>query len=321
MKRKPRTAVLYGGNSRERKISCLSGMAVSRALRSRDFEVAEIDVREDFLKALRQTAADVAFLALHGAFGEDGQIQEILEKADMPYTGSGPNASRVAMDKPTTKRLLIENGIPTPEFYLAGPTTTEDVIEEAAGKLGYPLVIKPPADGSSLGLSIVHNARELAAAVTNVRKTDPCVLMERFIPGRELTVGILNGQALPTIEIKCHGPYDFKAKYTPGRVEYVVPPELTEIAARALEEVALGTYMCVGCMGVARVDIRLDESDVPYVLEINTIPGLTATSLVPKAAQTEGIEFDELCEMMVTDALEQFRLRTGETVGETKAPF
>jgi len=321
MKRKPRTAVLYGGDSRERKISCLSGMAVSRALRSRDFEVVEIDIREDFLKALRRTAADVAFLALHGAFGEDGQIQEILEKAHIPYTGSGPEASRVAMDKPTTKRLLMENGIPTPEFHLAGPTTTQDMIKQAAEELGYPVVIKPPADGSSLGLSIVHNARELAAAVAAVRKTDPCVLMERFIDGRELTVAVFDGRALPAIEINCRGCYDFKTKYTSGRAEYIIPPDLPPLAARALEEAALGTYACVGCTGVARVDIRLDDSNVPYVLEINTIPGLTVTSLVPKAAQAEGIEFEELCEMMVADAFEQHRLRTGATVGETKAAF
>jgi len=319
MKGKPKTAVLYGGDSREREISRLSGMAVSGALKGRGFEVTDIDVREDFLTILRESAAGVAFLALHGEFGEDGRIQAILEDAGIPYTGSGPEASRIGLDKPATKRLLVENGVRTPEFHLAGPSTTDDAIGRAAEELGYPLVIKPPADGSSLGVSIVHNTYELAAAVAKVRETDSCVLMEQFIRGRELTVGVFNGRTLPAVEMICSGFYDFKAKYMTGRTQYVIAPKLPVVVATALEEAAVRTYTCIGCTGVARVDLRLDESGAPYVLEINTIPGLTATSLVPKAARAAGLEFGELCEMMVADAVEQHRSRIGETLGEKKA--
>jgi len=317
MKQKHKTAVLYGGNSRERQISCLSGIAVLDALKGRGFDVAGVDVREDFLAAIRDMGADVAFLALHGFFGEDGQIQAILDQEGIPYTGSGPQACRIAMDKPAAKRVLIENNIPTPEFFVAGPTVSEDTITDAALRLGYPLVVKPPNDGSSLGVSIVHNLRELAEAVSEVREFSAAVLIERYIRGRELTVGVFNDRALPPIEIKCPGFYDFKAKYTTGRTEYIVNPPLDDIVAAALEEVARGTYRCVGCSGAARVDIRLDESGLPYVLEINTIPGLTATSLLPKAAQAAGIGFGELCEMMISDALE--RASAGGTVGGKKA--
>ena len=237
----------------------------------------------------------------------------------IPYTGSGPDASRIAMNKPAAKRLLIENDIPTPEFCFVGPSATVTAIERGAQELGYPLVVKPPADGSSLGVSIVNNTRELATAVAKVHETDTCVLMERFIRGRELHVGIFNGRTLPVIEIKCNGFYDFKAKYTTGRTEYIVSPALPEAARHALEEAALATYACVRCTGVARVDVRLDESNVPYVLEINTIPGLTATSLVPKAARAAGIEFGELCEMMIAGAIERHTTQIGERVGEKKA--
>ena len=318
MKHKPKTAVLYGGNSRERQISCRSGIAVLDALKGRGFNAIGIDVREDFIAVLQDFKVDVAFLALHGSFGEDGQIQTILDEAGIAYSGSGPEASRIAMDKPATKRLLMANNIPTPEFFVTGLTATEDAIADAAETLGYPLVVKPPADGSSLGVSIVQNVRGLAKAVTDVRKYTPAVLIERYISGRELTVSVFNDRALPPIEIRCPGFYDFNAKYNAGRTQYIVNPSLNEVAARAVEEVARGTYMCVGCAGAARVDIRLDDSSLPYVLEVNTIPGLTATSLLPKAAKAAGIGFGELCEMMIEDAVERAAARGG-TIGGKKA--
>ncbi|NQT20739.1 MAG: D-alanine--D-alanine ligase [Planctomycetes bacterium] len=319
MKPKPRTAVLYGGDSREREISRLSGAAVSQALKSSGFDVIDIDVRDGFLEPIIDSGAEVAFLALHGEFGEDGQIQAILEEARIPYTGSGPRAARIAMSKPTTKRLLIENGIATPEFCLAGPAANDAAIARAAEELGYPIVTKPSSDGSSLGISIVPAPSLLADAVAKVRETDACVLLERFIPGRELTVGMFNGRALPPIELRCPGFYDFKAKYTSGRTEYIIQPELTIDVANALEQAAVETYACVGCAGVARVDVRLDDSGVPWILEINTIPGLTATSLVPKAARAAGIEFARLCEMMIDDALQRHQTVTGEAIARKKA--
>ena len=305
MKTKPRTAVLYGGNSVEREVSVLSGMAVAEALKSAGFDVASIDARGDFIGAFRESKAEVAFLALHGAFGEDGQIQLILDDAGIPYTGSGPEASRVGMDKTATKKILVENGIRTPQCHLAGPLDGDDLLHRAAEKLGYPTVVKPPCGGSSLGVSIARTVRELDAAVAWARQLESNVLLEKYVPGRELTVAVINGRALPVIEIICRGFYNFKAKYTKGHTEYVVEPRLAPAVEQAVKEAGAATYRCLGCAGAARVDLRLDEANAPWVLEINTIPGMTATSLLPKAARAVGIEFPQLCEMMIADALER----------------
>jgi len=313
---KRKTAVVYGGTSSEREVSCTSGKAVLEALKGRGFDVLGIDTRGDCLAELRNACAEVAFLALHGGFGENGGIQAVLEHARIPYTGSGPRASRIAMDKPATKRLLIENGVPTPEFDVLGPQAGEAEVRLAATRLGYPVVLKPPADGSSVGVSIVRRPEDIAAALAEARRVDGSVLLEKFIEGRELTVGILNGRPLPIVEIRCPGFYDLKTKYTKGIAEYIVDPELPGPVRAAVVDAALRTYRVVGCEGAARVDVRLDGAGVPYVLEINTIPGLTATSLLPKAARAAGIEFGELCESMVKDALQRFNSRAGGCVGQ-----
>jgi len=320
MNRKPKTAVLYGGNSSEREVSCLSGMAVSQTLKSLGYDIVDIDVRDDFVRALKVNKIKSAFLALHGAFGEDGQIQSILDGLNIAYTGSGAEASRLGMDKCATKRLLVEKGVPTPAWILLKPEDGEARLTEAVSQLGLPVIVKPPADGSSIGISLADDTTQLAEAVAKARHYDDCVLLEQFIAGRELTVGILNGVVLPVIEIVCDGLFDYLLKYTKGRTKYELNPHLEDSIAERVRDAALKTYRCIGCSGAARVDIRLDDSGTPFVLEINTIPGMTATSLVPKAAAAVGIDFPQLCEMMLADALEQRSVKTnGEEIGEKKA--
>jgi len=320
MNPKPKTAVLYGGNSSEREVSCLSGMAVSQALKSLGYDIVDIDVRGDFVRALKANKVEAAFLALHGAFGEDGRMQTILDGLNIPYTGSGAAASRLGMDKCATKRLLAEKNVPTPAWVLLKFEDRETRLVEAVNELGLPLIVKPPADGSSIGISLAGDTARLFEAVEHARRYDACVLLEQFIAGRELTVGILNGVVLPVIEIACGGLFDYQAKYTKGGTKYEINPRLDASVAERVRNAALTTYRCVGCSGAARVDIRLDDSGTPFVLEINTIPGLTATSLVPKAAAAVGIEFCQLCEMMLADALEQRKAKTsGGEIGEKKA--
>ena len=313
MKAKPKTAVLCGGDSSERAVSMLSGMAVAEALAMRGIDVVSIDVRgTDFLKVMRDSGVEVAFLALHGSFGEDGQIQAILDAAAIPYTGSGARASKLGMDKAAAKQTLMEHGVPTPRYHVAGPADDGVALRAAADDLGWPVVVKPPCGGSSVGVSIARTPREFDAAVGRSRELEHDVMLEEYIPGRELTVAVINGRALPVIEIICSGFYDFKNKYTKGHTEYVVRPALPEAVERAVLDAGVATYTCLGCAGAARVDVRLDPSNRPWVLEINTIPGMTATSLLPKAARAVGIEFPELCEMMVEDALDRFPARLSD---------
>ncbi|HUW35094.1 MAG TPA: D-alanine--D-alanine ligase [Planctomycetota bacterium] len=321
---RPKTAVLYGGTSAESEISKLTGMAVMGALQERGYDVVGIDAGGEFIRELRQNNVEVAFLALHGEFGEDGQIQAILTREGIPYTGSGVDASKLGMDKAASKRVMAERGVPTPRFCLACVDDDLEAVAREAALLGYPLVAKPRCGGSSIGMSVVKRPAELDAAIAKSRAFEPDVLLEEFIDGRELTVGVMCGTPLPIVEIVCEGTYDYNNKYLAGRTQYHVNPKLSGAVARAVQDVGVATYRCLGCEGAARVDIRLDRADRPWVLEINTIPGMTATSLLPKAAQAAGIEFPELCEMILTDALRRHRPvmgveQTGDDVGEKRA--
>lgn len=321
---KPKTAVLFGGRSAESEISRLTGMAVMGALKERAYDVVGIDICGDYIGELRQNGVAVAFLALHGEFGEDGQIQAILNREGIPYTGSGADASKLGMDKAASKRILAERGVPTPRFRVACPGDDPEAIAGEAARLGYPLVAKPRCGGSSIGMSVVKTPDELGPAIAKSRSFEPDVLLEEFIEGRELTVGVMCGTPLPIVEIVCEGTYDYNNKYLAGRTQYHVNPKLPDAAARAVQEAGVATYRCLGCEGAARVDVRLDRCNRPWVLEINTIPGMTATSLLPKAARAAGIEFPELCEMILTDALRRRRQaaglqQTGEDVGEKRA--
>jgi D-alanine--D-alanine ligase len=300
--------VLMGGPSTEREISFKSGKAVYLALEQLGFKVDAIDIKTDSIKEnmrlIKSHKIDCAFLALHGRFGEDGSIQEILESLKIPYTGSGVLASRLAMDKVASRQIFEVHGLRVPRYKVLNKTSfaTKHKIYD---NLGFPLVIKPAAHGSSIGLSIIGKAKELSKAIALAFTFDEKIIIEEYVRGRELTVGILDERALPVIEIipkKIF--FDYEAKYQPGLTDYVVPAKLKEGVARKVRGVALSAHRLLGCFGCSRVDIILDKDNLPYILEVNTIPGLTSTSLLPKAAGAIGIPFGELCLKLVKLAYE-----------------
>lgn len=292
MKRFKRVAVLMGGPSTEREVSLASGAAVVDGLRQAGYAVTPVDVRGEDVDLPAGT--DAVFIALHGAFGEDGTVQALLDARGMPYTGSGAVASRSAMDKLATKTILSERDIPVPPH--------EVLTDGALCDLRPPVVVKPAAGGSSIGIHLVRREPELAAAVADARRFGGAVIAEPYIEGRELTVGIVAGEALPVIEILAPGKwYDYGAKYK-GGTRYLMPAPIPEFVAEACRRYALATFEALGCRGMGRVDFRLDASEKPYVLETNSIPGFTPTSLLPKAAAAAGIGFPELCDRILTEA-------------------
>jgi len=275
-----------GGPSAEREVSLRSGRAVAAGLERAGYSVSGIDIRGRGLDMPAHVEA--AFIALHGEFGEDGGIQAELDGRGIPYTGSGAAASMAAFDKVLSKRRFETCGIPTPAYaVLSG----DGVIP-----MPPPLVVKPPRQGSSIGCSIVTEAGSWDVAVREALKYEPTILVERYIEGRELTVGILGNEALPVIEIVAPGGnYDYTAKYTAGRTRYLAPAPVSRGEDAACRDVAMRVFKALGCRGLGRVDIRLGGDGVPYVLELNSIPGFTETSLLPKAAACAGIGFPELC--------------------------
>lgn len=281
-----------GGISTERDISLRSGQAVYNALIEKGYNAIPIDVGRDVVRRLMEEEIDVAFIVLHGRYGEDGTIQGLLEVMGIPYTGSGVLASAMALDKVVSKKVFIFHGIPTPEFRVvkgSEPSTPDSYI-------GLPLVVKPASQGSTIGVTVVKEEGGLKAAFEEAWRYGDTVLVERYIEGREITVGILNGKVLPIIEIRPkEGIYDYKAKYTPGMTEYIVPVRLGDRVEERVKEIALKAYQALGCRGVARVDMIL-AWETPYVLEVNTIPGMTELSLIPKAAASSGIGFSDLVE-------------------------
>ncbi|MCK4908330.1 MAG: D-alanine--D-alanine ligase [Planctomycetes bacterium] len=294
--------VLQGGFSSEREISLKSGQAVVKALRSVGHQVIPIDVTGPKIKEL--AGIEVAFIALHGKFGEDGELQAILDKKNIPYTGSGAPASHDAMDKFRTKELFVQQQVPTPEYITFSRQGSSATLHEKIDEWGYPVVFKPKAEGSTVGVSIVHDYTFVPGALNRAFKCQPEVLVEKYIKGRELTVGILAEQALPIIEI-CpkRGFYDYEAKYQDTATEYIVNPDLSAGLAEKIQAVGLKAHQVLGCAGFSRVDIRLSEQNEPFVLEVNTIPGLTERSLLPKAAEVAGINFTQLCEKIIELAL------------------
>ncbi len=294
-----RIGVLMGGPSSEREISLKSGKAVLEALIAAGQEVIGIDIvsddREKNIAALKNYHLDCAFIALHGSFGEDGRIQEILEKIDLPYTGSGVLASRQAMDKIKALEIFAQGGLVVPRssfleksIYRRNSNFKND--------LGLPLVVKPANHGSSIGLSIVEREGEISEAINLAFKFDTRILLEEYIKGRELTVGILGNQVLPVIEIVSRNKFfDFAAKYQAGLTDYIIPAVLKPELAQRLQAAAWQAHQLLGCCGCSRTDIILSQDNTPFILEVNTIPGMTATSLLPKAAKTLGIDFGQLC--------------------------
>ncbi|MFW6108213.1 MAG: D-alanine--D-alanine ligase [bacterium] len=300
----PRVGVLYGGISSEREISLITGTAVGKALRAAGYPVEMIDIREVPLCELTRERMDVAFVALHGTFGEDGGIQAVLDAMGVPYTGSGVEASRLAMDKVAAKERFRRDGVPTPRFVEIDIDWPERRQLRVARSLGFPVVLKPVREGSSIGVVIARDDGELAAGLGKPFEYDHRVFAEEYIDGRELTVGILHDRALPIIELQYATPFfDFRVKYEQGAAHHVVSPKLLPDVARAVQDAALGAHQGLGCEGLTRVDLRLGRDGVPYVLEVNTIPGMTATSLLPEAAGAAGVGFPELCEHAVRLAL------------------
>lgn len=293
-----KVAVLLGGRSAEREISLTTGNAVVKALRENGHEVAEIDAVGDFTGALAAFKPDAAFIALHGRWGEDGTVQGLLEILSIPYTGSGVAASAIAMDKAVSKALFVLHGVPTPASQQLAPGVNRSAID-----LPLPFVVKPPKEGSTIGISIVKEESGVASALEEGRRYAETLLIEQFIEGRELTVGVLDGRVLPIVEIvPDSGFYDFKSKYTPGSTSYRCPAPLTEKEAAKVSEAGLKAYNALGCTGAARVDVLLDRAGEPWVIEVNTIPGMTPTSLLPKAAAAAGIDFNALVGLMLAGA-------------------
>jgi D-alanine-D-alanine ligase len=306
-----RVAVLKGGRSLERQVSLRSGGRVEDALHRLGHEVLTIDVGPDLVSRLKDSAPDVAFVALHGRDGEDGTVQELLEVMGVPYTGSGVSACIRAADKVLAKHAMRDHGIPTPDFYAFNETALEALgaaqalpaIEE---RLAFPIVVKPARQGSALGIKFARTPADVPAALVAAFSYDRKVLLERFVSGRELAISILDSGGAPTVlPIVEALPdqenfYDFEARYEIGRTRFVCPAELPVAVAERASTIALETYSLLGCAGFARVDLMLEsETDELYVLEVNPIPGLTETSLLPQAAEAAGISFDELVERVL----------------------
>ena len=295
-----KVALLYGGNSSEREISIKSGKSVEEALRKLGYKFLSLDPieKEEFIKKLVSFDPDVVFIALHGKGGEDGTIQGVLDFLGYKYTGSPLKASAIAMDKALTKDIVKNHGINVPDSY-----TVFSEKEAFSITTNFPVVVKVATEGSSIGVFIVNNQEEYEKAVNEAFKIGDKVLIEEFIEGRELTVGILNGEPLDIIEIKVEkGFYDYKNKYFTDKTQYICPADIEEKLYRKIQNDALTVYKVLGCKGAARVDFLLRDN-IPYFLEINTIPGLTDHSLLPKAAAYKGISFEKLVEEMIKDAV------------------
>jgi D-alanine-D-alanine ligase len=285
-----KVAVLFGGRSGEREVSLKSGSAVLAALQRQGVDAHAFDPATQELSALK--AYDRAFIALHGRFGEDGTIQGALELMDIPYTGSGVMASALGMDKWRTKLLWTAAGVVTPDFVLMDDATTTD---EVVTKLGLPVFVKPANEGSSIGVSKVKQAGELAEAYTLAKASDPLVIAEQFVGGGEYTVGILGDRVLPIVRIVPKNEYyDYEAKYLRDDTEYRCPSGLSAAQEKQIQEEALQAFKVLGCSGWGRVDFLMDEAGKHYFLEVNTSPGMTDHSLVPMAAKAAGLDFDAL---------------------------
>jgi D-alanine-D-alanine ligase len=313
-----RVAVLKGGPSLERQVSLRSAARVEDALEALGHETIAIDAGGDLVARLRAAEPDVAFIALHGRGGEDGTVQEILEIVGIPYTGSGVLACIRTMDKVLTKHLLTRQGLPTPDFFAFNETAFRELgaaealpaIEE---RLGFPLVVKPAAQGSALGIKFARAPEDVPEALVAAFSYDEKVLLERYVEGRELAVSLLEGEngvdALPVVEALPKEEYffDFDARYEIGKTEYVCPAQLPAGVTERAQEVAVATYELLGCYGFARVDMILSSDDEPQVLEAQAIPGLTETSLLPQAAEAAGMTFERLVGRLVELALERKR--------------
>jgi len=296
-----KVALIQGGMGSEREVSLKTGAAFLKALQKLNYPHEVIDAGADLPKVLASKNIDCALLALHGKYGEDGTVQGILEYLKIPYSGSGVLASALAMNKIFTKQILTHWGVPTPEYQVFHASKIAD--GNQALKFDAPVVVKPANEGSTVGITIVYKMDAFNNALVSAAKCDRNILVEKYIAGTEVTVPIWFGRVLPIIEIVPKSDfYDYKRKYTPGQTEYIIPARLSEEVKRKCEQISLETFKVVGCRHYARVDIRIDKNNNPFVLEINTLPGCTETSLFPKAAAQVGLSFEEIIQTLVEEA-------------------
>ncbi|MBV8153917.1 MAG: D-alanine--D-alanine ligase [Candidatus Eremiobacteraeota bacterium] len=309
MKRNAKVAVAMGGSSAEREISIQSGTMILRALQSLGYDAKSIDYDERFVDAMRELKPDIVFNALHGPGGEDGHVQALLEYLSIAYTGSGVEAAALSMDKHLTKKLLAAEGLPTAAwdlFELSGGT-----LPLLPGSLDLPLVVKPRFEGSALGVVIVRTHEQWTTAMLNASKTYSEVLAEEFVDGREFTCGVLGEEALPIVEIVPNRDefYTYEAKYQPGGSTHIVPARIDEDLAARMQMLALSAHRLIGLRDCSRTDFIVSRDNRPYILEINSLPGMTPTSLLPDAAAAVGISFEALVDRLVGYALERAETR------------
>lgn len=301
-----KVGVIAGGISSEREVSLETGKGIYKSLLAMGYNTVFIDLKDDFISKLK--SINLAFIALHGKYGEDGTVQGLLELLKISYTGSGVMSSAMAMDKTFSKKIFKYEKINTPSFIEASSYNDSDlnkIDKEIIKRIIYPVIIKPNRGGSTIGVSIVYDKSELSSGIKTAFNFDSKILIEKYIDGRLLTVSIIAGKpfTLPIIEIKPKsGFYDYKSKYTKGLTEYIVPAKLEKNISEEITNLALKSHRSLDCWGISRVDFILGDDKKIYVLEVNTIPGMTPTSLVPKAAEAAGISFDLLVEIVLNFA-------------------
>ena len=299
-----KVGVLYGGRSAEREVSIMSGTGVHEALRSQGVDAHLFDTGTRTLAELADERFDRVFIALHGRYGEDGSLQGALELLGIPYTGSGPMASALAMDKIMTKRIWLQHGLPTPQFESLDADSELRLVPD---RLGLPLILKPPHEGSTVGITKVSGYSDMKEAYAAAARFDEVVMAEQFITGRELTVALMgkgrNARALPIIEIVApQGNYDYEHKYFSDETQYFCPADLPQSLAAEIANISVAAYRVLDCEGWARADVLLDRQNRPWLIEMNTSPGMTGHSLVPMAARAVGMSYPELCMAILAEA-------------------
>ncbi len=303
--------VLMGGISAEREISLRSGTAIYSALKGSGYNAVAIDVGPDICNVLNREEIEVVFLALHGGQGENGSIQGMLEVLGIPYTGSGVLASALAMDKEASKKIFLYHNIPVPPFVVLSKeqiTKSSSFVSRPSSLVEFtlPWVVKPATEGSSVGVSIVRDETSLEQALETAYSYGARVIIEKYIAGKEVHIGILNGRVLGGVEVRPSLEfYNYEAKYTAGRTEYILPPEIDSKAYEMAKAAAISAHIALGCKGATRVDLRVDTEGNPYVLEVNTIPGMTEMSLLPKIASLAGFDFPALIGEIIRGVIDE----------------
>jgi D-alanine-D-alanine ligase len=298
--------VLMGGKSSEREVSLRSGKAIYTALKDAGYDVVAIDTGPDICEALRKEKIEIAFIALHGGHGENGAVQGMLEVLEIPYTGSGVLASALAMDKEASKKIFLYHKVPMPPFAVTSREQGAKSINSL--QIGFPMpwVVKPATEGSSVGVNIVRDEGQVRSAVEKAFALSDRAIIEKYIEGREVHIGVLNNKVLGGVEVRPSLEfYSYEAKYQQGLTEYILPPEVSSTTYEKAKENALSAHIALGCRGATRTDLRIDKDGNPHVLEVNTIPGMTETSLLPKVAKLAGLDFSALIEEILRGALNE----------------